>query len=76
VRYRENIPLAGMSVISLAILFVFGVSEAAMRANPIAGSPHTGVSVGKPEPKNIGQKYRDGSVEPSPEDGTMSRDGN
>jgi hypothetical protein len=32
VRYRENIPLAVMSVISLAILFVFGVSEMTMRA--------------------------------------------
>jgi hypothetical protein len=31
VRYRENIPLAVMSVISLAILFLFGVAEAAMR---------------------------------------------
>jgi hypothetical protein len=31
VRYRENIPLAVMSVISLAILFFFGVAEVAMR---------------------------------------------
>jgi hypothetical protein len=30
-RYRENIPLAVMSVISLAILFLFGVAEVAMR---------------------------------------------
>jgi hypothetical protein len=32
VRYRENIPLAVMSVISLAILLVFGASETALRA--------------------------------------------
>jgi hypothetical protein len=31
VRYRENFPLAVMSVISLAILFLFGVAEVAMR---------------------------------------------
>jgi hypothetical protein len=31
-RYRENIPLAIMSVISLAVLFVFGISEMATRA--------------------------------------------
>ena len=30
-RYRENIPLAVMGVISLAILFLFGVAEVAMR---------------------------------------------
>jgi hypothetical protein len=30
-RCRENIPLAVMSVISLAVLFVFGFSEMAMR---------------------------------------------
>jgi hypothetical protein len=30
-RYRENIPLAVMSVISLGILFLFGVAEVAMR---------------------------------------------
>jgi hypothetical protein len=34
VRYRENIPLAVMGVISLAVLFVFGVSEMEMRATP------------------------------------------
>jgi hypothetical protein len=34
VRYRENIPLAVMCVISLAILFVFGVSEFALRSTP------------------------------------------
>jgi hypothetical protein len=34
VRCRENIPLAVMCVISLAILFVFGVSEATMRDMP------------------------------------------
>jgi hypothetical protein len=33
-RCRENIPLAVMSVISLAVLFIFGVSELAMRATP------------------------------------------
>jgi hypothetical protein len=31
VRYRENIPLIVMSVISLTILFLFGVAEVAMR---------------------------------------------
>ena len=31
VRCRENIPLAVMSAISLAILFLFGVAEVAMR---------------------------------------------
>jgi hypothetical protein len=31
-RYRENIPLAIMSVISLAVLLVFGISEMATRA--------------------------------------------
>ena len=31
VRYRQNIPLAVMSVISLAILCLFGVAEVAMR---------------------------------------------
>jgi hypothetical protein len=31
-RYRENIPLAVMCVISLAILFVFGASEPALRS--------------------------------------------
>ena len=31
VRYRENIPLAVMSVISVAILCLFGVAEVAMR---------------------------------------------
>jgi hypothetical protein len=34
VRYRENIPLAVMCVISLAILVVFGASEAALRSMP------------------------------------------
>jgi hypothetical protein len=34
VRYRENIPLAVMSVISLAILLVFGASETALRSMP------------------------------------------
>jgi hypothetical protein len=34
VRYRENIPLAVMSVISLAILLVFGASETALRGSP------------------------------------------
>jgi hypothetical protein len=34
VRYRENIPLAVMSVISLAILLVFGASETALRSAP------------------------------------------
>jgi hypothetical protein len=34
VRYRENIPLAVMSVISLAILLVFGTSEAALHNVP------------------------------------------
>jgi hypothetical protein len=34
VRYRENIPLAVMGVISLAVPFVFGVSEMEMRAAP------------------------------------------
>ena len=33
-RYRENIPLAVMSVISLAILLVFGVSQAALHNMP------------------------------------------
>ena len=33
-RCRENIPLAVMGVISLAVLFIFGVSEMAMRATP------------------------------------------
>jgi hypothetical protein len=33
-RCRENIPLAVMSVISLAVLFVFGFSQMAMRATP------------------------------------------
>jgi hypothetical protein len=33
-RYRENIPLAVMSAISLAVLFLFGISEMAMRATP------------------------------------------
>jgi hypothetical protein len=33
-RYRENIPLAVMSVISLAILLVFGTSEAALHNVP------------------------------------------
>jgi hypothetical protein len=33
-RRRENIPLAVMSVVSLAVLFVFGFSEMAMRAAP------------------------------------------
>jgi hypothetical protein len=36
-RYRENIPLAVMSVISLAILLVFGASETAVRATPQDG---------------------------------------
>jgi hypothetical protein len=31
-RYRENIPLAVMSVISVAVLFIFGISEMEMRA--------------------------------------------
>ncbi len=31
-RLRENIPLAVMSVISLAILLVFGASETALRS--------------------------------------------
>jgi hypothetical protein len=31
---RENIPLAVMGIISLAVLFIFGVSEMAMRATP------------------------------------------
>jgi hypothetical protein len=31
VRYRQNIPLAVLSVISVAILCLFGVAEAAMR---------------------------------------------
>jgi hypothetical protein len=34
VAYRENIPLAVMSVISLAILLVFGASETALRSMP------------------------------------------
>jgi hypothetical protein len=34
VRYRENIPLVVMSVISLAILLVFGASETALRTMP------------------------------------------
>jgi hypothetical protein len=34
VRYRENIPLAVMSVISLAILLVFGASERALHSMP------------------------------------------
>jgi hypothetical protein len=34
VRYRENIPLAVMSVISLAILLIFGASEAALHDMP------------------------------------------
>jgi hypothetical protein len=33
-RCRENIPLAVMGVISLAVLFIFGVSEMAMRTTP------------------------------------------
>jgi hypothetical protein len=36
-RCRENIPLAIMSVISLAVLFVFGFSEMAM-----LGTQHDG----------------------------------
>ena len=36
-RLRENIPLAVMSVISLAILLVFGASEAAVRSMPQDG---------------------------------------
>jgi hypothetical protein len=38
VRYRENIPLTVMSVISLAVLLLFGISEIAMRANDLANS--------------------------------------
>jgi hypothetical protein len=34
VRLLENIPLAVMSVISLAILLVFGASETAVRSMP------------------------------------------
>jgi hypothetical protein len=34
-RYRENIPLAIMSVISLGVLFLFGISEMEMRATPL-----------------------------------------
>jgi hypothetical protein len=37
VRFRENIPLAVMSVISLAILLVFGASETAVRSMPQDG---------------------------------------
>jgi hypothetical protein len=33
-RYRENIPLAVMSVVSLAVLLVFGFSETTLRATP------------------------------------------
>jgi hypothetical protein len=33
-RYRENIPLAVMCIISLAVLLIFGISEMAMRATP------------------------------------------
>jgi hypothetical protein len=32
VRYRENIPLAVMSLISVAVLFLFAFSEMEMRA--------------------------------------------
>ena len=31
--YRENVPLAVMSAISLAVLFLFGISEMEMRAS-------------------------------------------
>jgi hypothetical protein len=33
-RYRENVPVAVMSVISLAILLIFGASETALRSTP------------------------------------------
>jgi hypothetical protein len=41
-RNRENIPLAIMSIISLAVLFVFGISEMATRAT--AGSQQAAIS--------------------------------
>jgi hypothetical protein len=49
VRYRENIPLAVMSLISLAVLFLFAISEMEMRATPryhdvCGGSQQTAIS--------------------------------
>jgi len=48
-RYRENIPLAVMSLISVAVLFLFAVSEMEMRAAPrqhdsCGGSQQTAIS--------------------------------
>ena len=45
-RCRENIPLAVMSIVSLAVLFIFGFSEMAMRAaaHQVDGSQRTAIS--------------------------------
>jgi hypothetical protein len=55
VRHRENIPLAIMTVISLAVLFVFGISEMEMRATPrqhgsCGGSQQVAISTAWPLP--------------------------
>jgi hypothetical protein len=51
VQCRKNIPLAVMSLVSLAVLFVFGFSEMEMRdvqrqLDGCRGSPQTAIPIG------------------------------
>ena len=65
-RYRENIPLAVMSVVSLAILFVFGLSEMTLRGTPRQLNGCGGTVVAPPSPSSGTPRLRWNVFPPSP----------
>ena len=66
-RCRENIPVAVMSVISLAVLFVFGLSEMAMWGTQHDGcSQQTAISNGWAGDASLPQALSSPAFPPSP----------